>query len=139
MIVMDHGYNDNQCAILGMPADTNAQFIEVPEKRNSRYHFLGALNYLVDFILKSDSAIRIVLSGHYENIIYPNVAAAQETIATYLRAPLLKLWEKIDGPLPLNLEMSALVKNSWLEDGIHPSAIGKQLIANYQIEFFNAL
>jgi hypothetical protein len=138
LIVIDHGYNDyNSAAITGVATDSPTDFTTVPGTRDNYYYFLGAANKLIDLCTKANPKIRIAFSGHYENLTQPNVATAQQTLASLWLFPILKLWEKTGWSQQTVPVSGVTIKNSWLStDGLHPvEADSKGLIANYCSQF----
>jgi hypothetical protein len=120
LIVIDHGYNDYQCAVLSGTQDNTTDFTTVPTPRNDRNYFLGAINYIVDVIFSFKPKMRIAFGGHYENQLYPNIATAQQTAASYWEFPLYKLWEKTGWSQQLISGVTA--KDTWLTtDHLHPN------------------
>jgi hypothetical protein len=116
-----------------LPAD----FTSVPGTRDNYYYFLGALNKLVDIILKANPKQRIAFSGHYENLTQPNIATAQLTAAALWIFPIQKLWEKTGWSDQIVPGSGISIKNSWLTtDNLHPvEADSKALLANYCSQF----
>jgi hypothetical protein len=138
LIVIDHGYNDNQGGIVGTPADTTNDFTTVPATRNDARYFIGAFNFLLDVIYKANPKARVAITGHYENQLYPNIAIAQQTAASYWGVSFLKLWEKLGWSQQIVPGTSTKVKDIWLSDGIHPAdSQSRQLIADNLYHFFN--
>ena len=130
VFIFDHGFNDR---ITG----TNNELSEIPEIANDRTYFIGAMRFLFDKILTANPAARIILIGHYENVVSPAVAKAQTTLASLYDLPLEKLWEKTGWNMievqtygawqngywvdnALQSPTSITVHNRWLCDTVHP-------------------
>lgn len=149
LYIFDHGYNDKNYG----------DMTTVPTDRLDRSCFIGAMNFLIDKILSDNPKARILLIGHYENQLYPQVAIAQQKVADIWGGPIVKLWEKLgwsqqtvsttgywsngtgnqgqwvpSGGSTQNLT----ILQTWLADGIHPhsdtSGKANQFVANNLIE-----
>ena len=127
LYVFDHGFND---FLDGSDLDT------VPHDIKDRKTFIGAMNFLIDIILKDNPRARIILIGHYENQFRPLVASTQIKIAESWSLPIYKQWEKLgwssnkinttgywdngnwieSGGSPTDRK----IKDIWLADGVHP-------------------
>jgi len=87
LIVFDHGFNDKS-----VDMDT------VDANSRDRSTFIGAMNWLIDYIFSIKPTIRIFIVGHYEDkALYfysPNICAAQLRIADNWGFPIAKNWEK---------------------------------------------
>ncbi len=132
--IFDHGRNDGYSNDLSV----------IPAQRDDRRYFIGAMNYLIDLILKYNKFARIAFVGHYENDLLTPVSQAQEVLADYWGFPLLKLWEKtgfsqqiVQGSKSLwtqepwsnytngqNTTLDINRQRIYLPDGIHPHAEG---------------
>lgn len=130
VFIFDHGFNDR---ITG----TNEELYAVPQTADDRTYFIGAMRFLFDQILTANPAARIILIGHYENIVSPVVAEAQTKLAELYDLPLEKLWDKtgwnmipvqtygawVDGYWDddaLQTPTTITVHNRWLCDTVHP-------------------
>ena len=90
--MFEHGHNDM------VSSDTVNDIINIPANPYNRNYFIGAVNYLVDKILEANPRAKIYFVGHYTNQEGatgrpPYLTEAQEKIASYWQAPLLKLWK----------------------------------------------
>ncbi|MDR6564685.1 MULTISPECIES: tape measure protein [unclassified Arcicella] len=132
--IFDHGRNDGYSNDLSV----------IPAQRDDRRYFIGAMNYLIDLILKYNKFARIAFVGHYENDLLTPVSQAQEVLADYWGFPLLRMWEKtgfsqqiVQGSKSLwtqepwsnytngqNTTLDMNRQRIYLPDGIHPHAEG---------------
>lgn len=149
LYVFDHGFND---FLDGSDLET------VPHDIKDRKTFIGAMNFLIDIILKDNPRARIILIGHYENQFRPLVASAQTKIAESWSLPIYKQWEKLgwsshkinttgywdngnwieSGGSPTDRK----IKDIWLADGVHPYSDKSGRATNHIIKnmlpfFFN--
>lgn len=149
--VFDHGHND-----LVQPSyDVDeASAIAVPALRNDRTTFIGAMNYVIDEMLKYDARLRIIFVGHYENARKPRIWQAQQNLFDYWDFPSLKLWEKMgwsqqtvqttgywseDVWYPSGGSVQTLtITQIWMQDDLHPSTLeSRALIANILAPFIS--
>lgn len=86
LVVIDHGHNDN------FTVANDASLIETYGDKNI-YCLTGALNWLIDMILKINPKQEIVLIGEYENAVRSDTCTEQEAVARDWNLPILKLWE----------------------------------------------
>lgn len=146
LYVFDHGHNDN------LSSDTDEQYTSVPVDSRDRNTFIGAVNFLIDEILKDNPRARILFIGHYENARKTRISEAQEVLAEYWDFPLIKLWEKTgwsqqqvettgywssgvwypSGGATQTLTLTQI----WMQDDLHPASTeAKTLIASLLSEF----
>ncbi len=127
LYVFDHGHND-----------LNDHISEIPSDYKDRRYFIGAMNFLIDRILKDNPKARICFIGHYENDRKTAVSEAQEVLAEYWDFPFLRLWEKtgwsqkqiettgywtdgvwtLSGGAPQTLSLTQI----WMPDDLHPES-----------------
>lgn len=142
LFVLDHGHNDN------LVSDTDSQYTQVPAVRNDRNYFLGAINFIVDEILKYNPRAMIIFMGHYENARKTRISIAQSNISEYWDFPICKLWERLGWTqqivqttgywsdastwVPSGGSLtSKTITQIWMFDDLHPSSLPtRQYIAN---------
>ncbi|WP_438447414.1 hypothetical protein [Gorillibacterium sp. sgz5001074] len=154
LYVFDHGHNDNW-----FWNATKDELKVSPTDQKDRTYFIGAMNFLIDLILKDNPRARILFVGHYENQ-YPGktqISEAQQILADQWNFPFLKLWEKLgwsqktvqttgywdasgnwieSGGPTQTLTMTQI----WMKDNLHPySTKAKQLIADTIVGFMSSL
>lgn len=133
LYVFDHGRNDyyaSASAIDTLPADTR-----------DRGTFLGAMNFLIDYILASNPKARICIISHYEIDRTPALILAQQKLAAYWSFPFCELHRKLGWS-----QQTVVIEGSpktmteiWMPDNVHPYSdlTGKanDLVANSIIPF----
>ena len=92
LVVIDHGVNDYSNWNAAGYSDAN--FIATPSNIYDKTCYIGACGFLINEILKVNPTVRIVFSGHFENIYQPYVSQAQTIVSTLWNLPIFKLWEK---------------------------------------------
>ena len=118
LIVIDHGHND---LVMDWYDDNETNAISVPLIRDDRNRFIGAVNYLIDIILKYNPHQKIAFIGHYESARKQRIYLAQTTLFEYWsRFPSLKLWEELNWTQDIDPETGKTVTQTMMPDDLHP-------------------
>ena len=89
-VVIDHGYNDRYVIQNQLQ---NEGFDEIDWNSRDKSTFVGAMNYLIDKIHEKYPRMRIILSGHYQNVNECRyVCLMQKALAEHFGYPILDLW-----------------------------------------------
>jgi hypothetical protein len=92
LFVIDHGYNDRGGYF---SLETASAFQSVPTNRVNRGYYIGAVNYLIDYILSYQPRARIAFFGHYENVKFPEIAQAQQAAASGWSYYIFPTWNRL--------------------------------------------
>jgi hypothetical protein len=156
LFILENPHNDY---VLGNTmGETDADFISIPTDSRNRNTGIGAINTMIDLILKGNPRARICFIGHYENKLRAPISLGQITLANYWNFPLLKLWDKLGWSQQLltnNAYWSSdfltynktggptvtwTILANWLGDGLHPhSTATKEYIAGNIVPFLKEL
>ena len=142
LYVFDHGHND--CLTWNEGID---EMSVIPSDKKDRTYFIGAMNFLIDLILKDNPKAKIVFIGHYESDRKKAIYQAQNVLHSIWGFPLFKTWEHIgwnqnkitlkkewvDGILTdTNVEKEFTITKTWMADDLHPhSDLSGQAIQKY--------
>ena len=91
-VVISHGHND---LVESIYDDNDYNACTVPNVRNDRSRFCGAINYLIDFIHKYNPLCKIIFEGHYESDRKTRIYKAQLECAKYWGVPIIPLWDML--------------------------------------------
>ena len=142
LYVFDHGHND--CLTWNEAID---EMSVIPSNKKDRTYFIGAMNFLIDLILKDNPKAKIVFIGHYESDRKTAIYKAQNVLQSIWGYPLFKTWEKIgwnqnkitlrkdwiDGVLTdTSVDKEFTITKTWMADDLHPhSDLSGQAIQKY--------
>jgi len=152
-LFFDHGHND---LVQDSYDVSEAAAIAVPAVRNDRTTFIGAMNYIIDEVLKYDARQEVLFIGHYENARKPRIYKAQENLFDYWDYPSFKTWEKLGWSqqivqttgywssgvwIPSGGSLQSLtITQIWMFDNLHPATLtARQYYANKLIGWFKTL
>ena len=142
LYVFDHGHND--CLTWNEGID---EMSVIPSDKKDRTYFIGAMNFLIDLILKDNPKAKIVFIGHYESDRKKAIYQAQNVLHSIWGFPMFKTWEHIgwnqnkitlkkdwvDGILTdTNVDKEFTITKTWMADDLHPhSDLSGQAIQKY--------
>jgi len=152
-LIIDHGHNDLVQTTYDI---SEATAIAIPSTRNDRTTFIGAMNYIIDEVLKSDARQEILFIGHYENDRKTRIYKGQQNLFAYWNFPSFKTWEYLGWSqqivqttgywsagvwIPSGGALQSLTTTQiWMYDDLHPATLAaRQHYASKLIGWFKTL